>query len=331
MTKQLLTISMPPHASGPFTTRGVMKDVLIALIPAFFAAIWFFGVRAIWVTGVAVISCMATEFLFQHFIFKRESTLNDLSAVVTGVLLAFNLPAGLPWWMVVLGSVVAVGIAKMCYGGLGHNPFNPALVGRVFLLVSFPVAMTSWPKPLSITQWTNVDALTGATPLAIIKEGVHLGESVPMLMTQVPSYWDLFIGNRGGCLGEVSALALLLGFLYLLWRKIITWHIPIIIFLSIVLFSWILSLSFPDAVAPPLFQLLTGGVMLGAIFMATDYTTSPMTLMGIFVYAVSIGVLTMLIRIWGSFPEGMSFSILILNAFVPLIEKMFKPYRFGER
>lgn len=331
MTKQLLTISMPPHASGPFTTRGVMKDVLIALIPAFFAAIWFFGVRAIWVTGVAVISCMATEFLFQHFIFKRESTLNDLSAVVTGVLLAFNLPAGLPWWMVVLGSVVAVGIAKMCYGGLGHNPFNPALVGRVFLLVSFPVAMTSWPKPLSITQWTNVDALTGATPLAIIKEGVHLGESVPMLMTQVPSYWDLFIGNRGGCLGEVSALALLLGFLYLLWRKIITWHIPIFIFLSIVLFSWILSLSFPDAVAPPLFQLLTGGVMLGAIFMATDYTTSPMTLMGILVYAVSIGVLTMLIRIWGSFPEGMSFSILILNAFVPLIEKMFKPYRFGER
>ncbi len=331
MTKQLLTISMPPHASSPFTTRGVMKDVLIALIPAFFAAVWFFGVQAIWITGVSVISCMATEFLFQHFIFKRASTLNDLSAVVTGVLLAFNLPAGLPWWMVVLGSVVAVGIAKMCYGGLGHNPFNPALVGRVFLLISFPVAMTSWLKPSSITQWMHVDGITSATPLAIIKEGVHSGESISFLMTQVPSYWDLFMGNRGGSLGEVSVVALLLGFLYLLWRKIITWHIPVIILLSAGAFSWGMSLAFPEAVAPPLFQLLTGGMMLGAVFMATDYTTSPMTSNGIFIYAVAIGVLTMIIRIWGSFPEGMSFSILILNAFVPLIDKICKPYRFGER
>lgn len=331
MRKQLLTISMPPHASSPFTTQGVMKDVLIALIPAFLMAVWFFGVRVIGVVGLSVLSCMATEFLFQHFIFKRTATLNDLSAIVTGVLLAFNLPSHFPWWMIIVGSFVAIGFGKMCYGGLGHNPFNPALVGRVFLLVSFPVAMTSWPKPLSLLQSFSVDATTAATPLSVIKEGVLLGEPVSALMRQVPSYWDLFIGNRGGSLGEVSALALSLGFLYLLYRQIITWHIPVMICLTIVVFSFGLSFICPDRVAPPLFQLLTGGVILGSIFMATDYTTAPMTLMGMFVYSLAIGILTILIRVWGSFPEGMSFSILILNAFVPLIDKVCKPYRFGER
>lgn len=330
MTNQLLTVSVAPHTTSPFSTQGIMKDVLIALTPAFIVGLYFFGIRVFWVTATAVVSCVFIEHALQFFVFKRKSTVGDLSAVVTGVLLAFNLPAGLPLWMVFLGALVSIGIAKMCYGGLGHNPFNPALIGRVFLLTSFPVAMTTWPKPEVLRGLAAVDAVTGATPLGIIKEGIRTGESLAQVMSQVPSYWDLFIGNRGGCIGEVSVLALLIGFVYLLWRKVITWHIPVVVIASAFLCAWVLFFTAPQSTPSPFFHIMTGGMFLGAIFMATDYTTSPMSYKGMMLYAVCIGLLTMIIRVFGSFPEGVSFSILIMNAFVPLIDRTFKPYRFGE-
>ncbi len=330
MTKQLLTVSVAPHATSPFSTQGIMKDVLIALTPAFLAGLYFFGSRVLVVTATSVLSCVVIEHLLQRFVFKRTTTVGDLSAVVTGVLLAFNLPAGLPLWMVVLGALVSIGVAKMCYGGLGQNPFNPALIGRVFLLTSFPVAMTSWPKPGALSNFASVDAMTGATPLAIMKEGIKMGETLPQVMVQVPSYWDLFIGNRGGCIGEVSVAALLIGFVYLLWRKVITWHIPLVTIVFAFLFAGVLFLLAPQSHPSPLFHMMTGGMFLGAIFMATDYTTSPMSYKGMMLYAACIGLLTILIRVFGAYPEGVSFAILIMNAFVPLIDKAFKPYRFGE-
>ncbi len=327
-TARLLVVSQPPHIPGPFSTRRIMLDVLIALTPAFLAALYYFGVGAFLVTATAVVCCLATEYLIQKFLLRKEPTINDLSAVVTGVLLAMNLPSNIPLGMVAAGSIFAIGIAKMCYGGLGHNPFNPALMGRVFLLMSFPVAMTSWPKPL-INRF-SVDAVTGPTPLAIIKEGLHAGQPLGELMPKIPGYLDLFLGNRGGCLGEVSILAILLGLAYLLYRQVITWHIPVIAALSAFLLSGLFWIMTPGSTPDPFFHLLTGGLIFGIVFMATDYTTSPMTVKGMCFYAAAIGILTILIRSFGSYPEGMSFAILIMNAFVPLINKLCKPYRFGE-
>ena len=260
---------------------------------------------------------------------KGPVTISDGSAIVTGLLLAFNVPSNLPVFIIIIGSLVSIGIAKMTFGGLGNNPFNPALVGRVFLLISFPVQMTSWPVPSGFMTGYS-DAVTGATPLSVIKEGLRNGESVSKLMDQVPSHMQMFYGHMGGSMGEVAAAALLLGLIYMLIRKTITWHIPASVLGSVAIFTAILWLINPDKNADPMFHLLTGGVMLGAIFMATDYVTSPMSYKAMIIYGVGIGVLTVIIRVFGAYPEGVSFAILIMNAFVPLMNKYIKPKRFGE-
>ncbi len=252
----------------------------------------------------------------------------DGSAALTGLLLAFCLPANLPFWIVIIGALVAIGVGKMTYGGLGNNPFNPAIVGRVFLFVSFPAAMTSYPKP---GQWFSyMDATTGATPLSMLNESSAAHTPLAEVMSKMPSYLDMFLGKMEGSAGEVAALALLLGFLYMLWKKIISWHIPVSILLTVAVFTGILWLANDQRFANPLFHLLTGGLMLGAIFMATDYVTSPMSKKGMLVYGVGIGILTVLIRVFGSYPEGVQFAILLGNGFTPLINKYFKPKRFGE-
>ncbi|MDO9341183.1 MAG: RnfABCDGE type electron transport complex subunit D, partial [Bacteroidales bacterium] len=248
---------------------------------------------------------------------------------VTGLLLAFNLPSNIPVFIIIIGSLVAIGIAKMTFGGLGNNPFNPALVGRVFMLISFPVQMTSWPIPAGL-KTGYIDAITGATPLAIIKEGIKNGESLSQLMEKVPTTLQMFLGNIGGSMGEVAAVALLIGFVYLLLKKVITWHIPVSIIGSIAVFTTILWLINPEANADPMFHILAGGVLLGAIFMATDYVTSPMNPKAMLIYGCGIGILTVIIRVYGAYPEGVSFAILIMNAFVPLMNAYIKPKRFGE-
>ncbi len=229
----------------------------------------------------------------------------------------------------VIGSLVAIGIAKMTFGGLGNNPFNPALVGRVFLLISFPVKMTTWPVPMGFGTG-YADAITGATPLAIIKEGIKNGESLTSLMAKIPSFFQMFMGKMGGSMGEVAAIALLMGLAYLLYKKIITWHIPVSIIGTVGLFTGILWLINPGSYADPMFHILTGGLLLGAIFMATDYVTSPMNPKAMIIYGCGIGILTVIIRTWGAYPEGVSFAILIMNAFVPLMNLYIKPKRFGE-
>jgi electron transport complex protein RnfD len=306
-----------------------MLDVIIALSPALIASIYYFGYGAIIVTLTSVVSCLVFEYLIQRFVLKGPVTITDGSAVVTGLLLAFNLPSNMPVFIIIIGSIVSIGIAKMTFGGLGNNPFNPALVGRVFLLISFPVQMTSWPVPSGFNTGYS-DAVTGATPLALVKEGLKNGESVSDLMHQVPSHMQMFYGHMGGSMGEVAAAALILGLIYMLIRKTITWHIPVAVLGSIAAFTAILWLINPDKNADPMFHLLTGGVMLGAIFMATDYVTSPMSYKGMIIFGVGIGVLTVIIRVFGAYPEGISFAILIMNAFVPLMNKYIKPVRFGE-
>jgi len=307
-----------------------MYDVLIALSPAFLVSIYVFGIGALLVTAVAVASCIFFEFVIQKYLLKTAITITDGSALLTGVLLAFNLPSNLPIWMIIVGSLVAIGIAKSSFGGLGFNIFNPALVGRVFLLISFPVQMTSWPTAIE-NQGKLVDAVTGATPLGIVKEGLQMGETMTSLASQIPSNMDLLLGITGGSLGEMSALALLLGGIYLLIRKVISWHIPIMMLGTITLMTGIFWLVNPDLYASPMFHILTGGALLGAIYMATDLVTSPMTRKGMVIFAVGIGVITVVIRLFGAYPEGVSFAILIMNAFVPLINTYFKPRRFGSK
>jgi electron transport complex protein RnfD len=306
-----------------------MTGVIIALVPALLTSVIYFGYSAIIVTSVAVASCVLFEYLFQKYVLNKPVSITDGSAIVTGLLLAFNLPPNIPVFIIIIGSFVSIAIAKMTFGGLGNNPFNPALVGRVFMLISFPVQMTSWPKPQGFsTQY--IDAVTGPTPLAIVKEGLKNGESITQLMSQVPPPVKMFMGEMGGSLGEVSAIAILLGLLYLLFRKIITWHIPVSVIVSVALFTGILWLINPEANASPSFHLLAGGVLLGAVFMATDYVTSPMNPKAMIIYGAGIGLLTVIIRVWGAYPEGVSFAILIMNAFVPLMNAYIKPKRFGE-
>jgi electron transport complex protein RnfD len=315
-----LIISPSPHVHSGDTISKNMKGVLMALMPAYLVGLYFFGLGALIVSLTAVVSCVLFEYLIQRFLFKETSTINDGSAALTGLLLAFNLPSNIPVWMVIIGSLVAIGIAKMSFGGLGNNPLNPALVGRVFLLISFPVAMTSWPRPLPLNM-NYTDAVTAATPLALLK-----GQFV-----EIPKTVDLFLGNMGGSIGEISALALLIGFAFLLIKKIITWHIPISILLTVFIFTGILNFVNPEIyLMTPIFHLLTGGLMLGSIFMATDYATSPMTTRGMLIYGVGIGIITVIIRIFGAYPEGVSFAILIMNGFTPLINNYIKPKRFGE-
>jgi len=324
-----LNISPSPHIHEKETTDKIMFGVVMALLPALLASVYFFGTGAIIVTATSVISCITFEYLIQRFIFKKPVSINDGSALVTGLLLALNLPSNIPVLMVIIGSLVAIGVAKMTFGGLGNNPFNPALVGRVFMLISFPVQMTSWPLPAGF-KTGYIDASTGATPLAIIKEGLKNGESLSQLMEKIPSTLNMILGKMGGSLGEVSALALLIGMAYLLYKKIITWHIPVSVLGSIAVFTSVLWLINPESYVNPLFHLLTGGVLLGAIFMATDYVTSPMNHKAMIIFGCGIGILTVIIRIWGAYPEGVSFAILIMNAFVPLMNKYIKPKMFGE-
>ncbi|EKU91903.1 RnfABCDGE type electron transport complex subunit D [Bacteroides oleiciplenus] len=321
-----LVISLSPHVHSGDSVKKNMYGVLIALIPAFLVSLYFFGLGALIVTATSVAACLFFEWAIGKYLMKKETTtICDGSAVITGVLLAFNLPSNLPIWIIILGALFAIGVGKMSFGGLGNNPFNPALAGRVFLLLSFPVQMTSWPVVGQLTAYA--DATTAATPLNLMKQVA--GGNIEALK-DLPSSFDLLIGNNGGCLGEVSALALLLGLAYMLWKKIITWHIPISILATVFIFSGIMHLVDPELYVSPVLQLLTGGLMLGAIFMATDYVTSPMSKKGMLIYGVCIGLLTVIIRLFGAYPEGMSFAILIMNAFTPLINTYCKPKRFGE-
>jgi electron transport complex protein RnfD len=270
------------------------------------------------------LSCVLIEAAIQKFVLKVPVSVTDGSAALTGLILAFNLPSNLPIWIIVIGALVAIGVGKMTFGGLGQNIVNPAILGRVFLLVSFPAQMTSWPLP------NAVDGTTGATPLGIMKEGLLSGKTVSELMPEIPTNADLLMGGIGGSLGEVSAIALLIGFAFMLVRKIITWHIPVSILATMFVFGGILHLASPEQYACPTFHILTGGALLGAIFMATDYVTSPMSYKGMLIYGFGIGLLTMLIRTFGAYPEGMSFAILIMNIVTPLINTYCKPKRFGE-
>lgn len=322
-------LSGAPHVHGPESVTKIMWGVVIALIPAFLVSVYFFGWNALKLTAVTVVSCLVFEFLINKFFFKKPCTLGDGSAMITGLLLAFNLPANLPLWMAIVGSLIAIGVAKWAYGGLGSNPFNPALVGRVFMLISFPAAMTSWPMPKPLFGGSAVDSLTGPTPLGIAKEGLSAGQTVDQIMSQLPAYSDLAFGNMAGSLGEISAVALLLGGIYMLVRKIITWHIPVAFLGSAFVFAGILWGCNPDQYMDPVFHLLTGGMMLGAIFMATDMVTSPMTNKGKIVFGLGCGILTILIRTFGAYPEGVSFAILIMNALVPLINRACTPKRFA--
>ena len=330
MATGIFRVSHSPHVHSGERTGKLMYGVIIALTPAFLVSAWYFGAGAIILTLTAMASCLAFEFLIQKIILRQKTTIGDGSALVTGMLLAFCLPANLPLWMVLIGSLVAIGVGKMTFGGLGNNPFNPALVGRVFLFVSFPVAMTSWPKPGQ--AWTvYTDAVTGATPLGLVKEGIRNGVAPDRILPGLPSYGDMLMGNTGGSLGEIAAAAILIGLAYMLLRKIITWHIPASVLVTVTVFTGILWLADPVNHADPLFHLLTGGVMLGAVFMATDYVTSPMNPGGMIVFGIGIGIITVLIRTFGAYPEGVQFAILIMNAFVPLINKYFKPSRFGQK
>lgn len=322
-------ISPSPHIHGKVTTEKLMYGVVLALLPAVFTSVFFFGTGAIIVIATSVISCILFEYLIQRFILKKPLSVNDGSALVTGLLLALNLPSNIPLLPVIIGSLVAIGVAKMTFGGLGNNPFNPALVGRVFMLISFPVQMTSWPVPAGFSTGYT-DAATGATPLSIIKEGLNNGESISQLMDKVPTSLNMLLGNMGGSIGEISALALLIGMVYLLFKKIITWHIPVSIIGSIAVFTALLWTIDPESNADPLFHILAGGVLIGAIYMATDYVTSPMNPKAMLIYGCGIGIITVIIRVWGAYPEGVSFAILIMNAFVPLMNTYIKPKRFGE-
>lgn len=313
-----LYVSPSPHIHGGDSISKNMYGVLIALVPAFLVSLYCFGLGALIVTAAAVVFCVLFEYLIQKFLMKKEPTICDGSAILTGVLLAFNVPSNLPIWIIAIGSLAAIGIGKMSFGGLGNNIFNPALTGRIFLLISFPAQMTTWPEVGQLTAYA--DATTGATVLSLLNEGA---------LDKMPTLCDMFLGKMGGSLGEVSALALLLGMVYMLWKKIITWHIPVSIFVTVFVFTGIMHLVNPAQYASPLVHLLSGGLMLGAIFMATDYVTSPMSKSGMIVYGIGIGILTTVIRLFGSYPEGMSFAIFIMNGVTPLINSYMKPKHFG--
>ena len=376
-----LIVSSSPHMHGTDSVKKNMYGVLIALLPALLISFYFFGSGAVLTTAVSVLACMFFEWAINTFLLKsKKITLTDGSAVITGVLLAFNVPSTLPIWMIIVGALVAIGVGKMTFGGLGNNLFNPALVGRVFLLISFPVAMTTWPAATNTlladnqTATEQVDATSAATPLALMKRIVKyqgtitketqqlaankdslkqanlsatsqkkieklVRESEATIQTsqaklittkaQLPTNLEMLVGQTKGSLGEVSALALLLGLAYMLWKKIITWHIPVSIIGTVFIFAALMHLINPLLFVAPQFHLFSGGLMLGAIFMATDYVSSPMSHKGMLVYGVSIGFLTVVIRLFGAYPEGLSFAILIMNGFTPLINNYFKPRRFG--
>lgn len=328
----ILNVSLSPHVHSGDSVQKNMYWVVAALVPALLCSFISFGVGAIITTAISVAACVLTEWVINKFMLKNpKCTVCDGSAILTGILLAFNMPSNIAPWIVVIGAIFAIGVVKMTFGGLGCNLFNPALAGRAFLLISFPVDMTTWPNPgqgLFTLVDNSVDGATGATPLALMKAAFKTGD--PKMLEQLPSLQDMLLGNTGGCLGEVCAAALILGLIILLFKKVITWHIPVSIILTVVVFSGLLNLANPQAYANPLVEVLSGGLLLGAVFMATDYVTSPMCAKGQIVYGIAIGALTVIIRTYGAYPEGMSFAILIMNAFTPLINSKFKPKRFGE-
>ena len=320
-----LLVSPSPHIHSKDSTKSLMLDVVIALVPAVICSVIFYGWQELLVLGVSVASCVLLEWAITKYMLKKPSTIGDLSAVITGILLALNVPYTTPWWVIFIGAVVAIGVAKMTFGGIGQNIWNPALVGRVFLLVSFPTYMTTWSKPAGLF---GVDAVSAATPLGAIQEGLMQGSTVQEL-TSAYNYKDLLFANLGGSAGEVCALALLAGFVYLCCRKVIKPWITLSIFATVAVTSLIFWGINPARFTDPLFNLLTGGLVLGACFMATDYVTSPMSLWGGVVFGVGIGFLTMMIRYFGSYPEGVSFAILIMNSVVPLLNMWFKQKKFG--
>lgn len=326
-----LVVSLSPHAHGNDSVERNMRGVIIALMPALLVSFLYFGIGSAIVCLTSVAACVFFEWAINKWILKNpQNTIADGSAALTGLLLGMNLPSNLPIWIIIIGALFAIGVAKMSFGGLGNNIFNPALVGRCALLVAFPAQMTSWPVPGNLLAYT--DATTGATPLAVMKQAIQTGDV--SLLSQLPDAVSLLLGDYSqgggaGTIGEICALALLLGLAYMLWKRIITWHIPVSIVATVFVFSGIMHLANP-AYADPLTVILSGGLLLGAIFMATDYVTSPMTPRGQLIYGVAIGLLTIVIRNWGSYPEGMSFAILIMNAFTPLINNYVKPRRFGE-
>ena len=330
-------VSPAPHFHSGDSVRKNMLLVIIALLPAYVVSILAFGWGALITTAISIAACVLFEWLTQKFILKQKSTIGDLSAVLTGLLLAFNLPSNLPWWIVVIGALVAICVAKMSFGGLGQNLFNPALVGRVFLLISFPAQMTTWPVPQGFAT-SYVDATTGATPLAALKTLLAKGtaeDKVSEALASLPEAWDVLIGWMGGSLGEVSALLLLAGGLFLVITRVITWHIPVSIMATVALFAAVTGWAgmLPEGMCTcqyTMLSLCTGGMMLGAWFMATDYVTSPMSNWGKILFGIGIGVIVMVIRTWGAYPEGMSFAILIMNACVPLLN-LIRPKRFGEK
>lgn len=329
--KQLI-VSPAPHAHSGDSVRKNMLLVIAALMPAYVISVAAFGWGALITTAISVAACVLFEWLIAKFLLKQKPTICDCSAVLTGLLLAFNLPSNLPWWIVVIGALVAIGVAKMTFGGLGQNLFNPALVGRVFLLIAFPVQMTTWPRPMGF-HTSYVDAETGATPLALMKQIVKGGDN--SVINQLPELWDMFAGWIGGSLGEVCALALLMGGIFLIIMRVITWHIPVSILATVALFAAVTGWcgALPEGITTLQYvamSLCTGGIMLGAFFMATDYVTSPMTGWGKIIFGIGIGLIVMVIRTWGAYPEGMSFAILIMNACVPLLNHI-RPKRFGEK
>lgn len=319
MTK--LTISGSPHVHSTMSTNKIMWNVVLAMLPALLVSIYFFGWNVLLLTCASVAACLLFECLIQKYLLKGDmSTVYDGSAVITGMLLAFNVPSNLPIWILLIGTLVAIGVGKMTFGGLGKNPFNPALVGRVFLFLSFPtnMAMSAWPNPQPMFASKMVDAVSGPTSLSIIKHGGDL-----------PALSEMFLGSMGGSLGEISAIAILLGGVYMLCRKIITWHIPVAFLGSAFIFAGILHLINPADYVNPVYHLFAGGMMLGAIFMATDMVTSPITHKGQIIFGCGCGLLTIIFRCFGPMPEGVSFAILIMNGVTPLINKYVKTNKFG--
>ena len=316
-----LLVSPSPHLHTKTSTKSLMRDVVIALLPAVVVSVLFYGWSELLVLGVSVASCVMLEYLITRYLLKGTCTIGDWSAVITGVLLALNLPATTPWWVVFIGAVVAIGVAKMTFGGLGQNLFNPAIVGRVFLLISFPTYMTDWTRPEGFIGG-GIDGFSGATPLGVFKEG-------GVAAVECLDYSDMLFVNIGGSAGELSAVALLAGFAYLLVRRVIRPYITCSILATVAVFSGIFWAVNPAEYTDPVFNLLTGGVLLGSIFMATDYVTSPMSNLGGVVFGIGIGLITMLIRFFGAYPEGMSFAILIMNSVVPLLNKWFHTKKYG--
>jgi electron transport complex protein RnfD len=318
---KLLHISGSPHVHSDESVKKIMWSVVLSLVPALLVSVYYFGLPVIILTLVSIGCCVLFEYLIQRFMMHQKPSIDDGSAVVTGLLLAFNVPSNLPIWIMVVGALVAIGIAKMPFGGLGHNPFNPALVARVTLLIAFPVQMTSWPVPTPLWSFHFADAVTGPTTLGLIKEGGDL--------TQIPTYANMLLGQMGGSFGEVSAIALLIGAGFLLWKRIITWHIPVSFIATVFVVAGIFHLVNPEVYVSPFIHLLAGGLILGACFMATDMVTSPTSPWGMIVFGCGCGLLTIIIRLFGAYPEGVSFSILLMNAVVPLINKGFKPKQFA--